>query len=157
MTGVQTCALPIFEINLGGFDLSGYDLDGPVPDIPGNTARVSASASYVTIARREGLTIRQLAMRAAVAKHHWSIVGSVKQIADQFEEWFTQGAADGFNVLPSDSPGAINALVDKLVPELQRRGLFRTEYEGSTLRDHLGLSRPPDRATQARMEAQAAE
>ena len=150
-------AMQRLEINLGGFDLSGYDLDGPVPDIPGNTARVSASASYVTIARREGLTIRQLAMRAAVAKHHWSIVGSTKQIADQFEEWFTQGAADGFNVLPSDSPGAINALVDKLVPELQRRGLFRTEYEGATLRDHLGLARPPDRATRAKMKAQAAE
>ena len=106
------------------------------------SARVSASASYVTIARREGLTIRQLAMRAAVAKHHWSIVGSVKQIADQFEEWFTQGAADGFNLMPPVLSHMLDVFIAEVVPILQRRGLFRTRYDGDTLRSHFGLARP---------------
>ena len=133
--------------NLGGVDLTKFDLDAPLPDIPVNTARVSAVESYIAIARRDGLTLRQMAMRSAAAKHHWSIVGSVKQIADQLEDWFLHDAADGFNILASDTPGAVIDIVDKIVPELQRRGLFRTEYEGSTLRDHLGLERPGDRST----------
>jgi alkanesulfonate monooxygenase len=85
-----------------------------------------------------------MAMRSAAAKHHWTLIGSVKQVADELESWFLEGAADGFNVLPSDMPGAVNTLVDKLVPELQRRGLFHTEYEGTTLRENLGLGRPAD-------------
>jgi alkanesulfonate monooxygenase len=132
--------------NLGGVDLQKYDLDAPLPDIPVNNARVSAVQSYVAIARRDGLTLRQMAMRSAAAKHHWTLIGSVKQVADELESWFLEGAADGFNVLPSDVPGAINTLVDKLVPELQRRGLFHTEYEGKTLRESLGLRRPADRS-----------
>ncbi len=137
-------ALQRLSANLGGIDLSSYDLDAPVPDIKGNDARVSAVESYIAIARREGLTLRQMAMRSAAAKHHWTLVGSVKQVADELEGWFREGAADGFNILPSDVPAAINVLVDKLVPELRRRGLFRTEYEGKTLRENLGLKRPPD-------------
>ena len=117
-------AMQRLSANLGGVDLSKFDLDAPLPDIPVNNARVSAVESYLAISRREGLTLRQMAMRSAAAKHHWTLVGSVKQIADELESWFLTGAADGFNVLPSDVPGAINALVDKLVPELQRRGLF---------------------------------
>ena len=81
-------------------------------------------------------------MRAAAAKHHWTLIGSVEQIADQLEEWFLGGAADGFNILASDVPGAMTDFVDKVTPELQRRGLFRTEYEGKTLRENLGLARP---------------
>ena len=72
---------------------------------------------------REGLTLRQMAMRSAAAKHHWTLVGSVKQVADELESWFVNHGADGFNILPSDTPGGINLLVDTLVPELQRRGL----------------------------------
>ena len=137
-------AMQRLSANLGGVDLSKFDLDAPLPDIPVNNARVSAVESYISISRREGLTLRQMAMRAAAAKHHWTLVGSVKQVADELESWFVNGAADGFNILPSDTPGGINMLVDKLVPELQRRGLFRTEYEGKTLRENLGLPRPPD-------------
>ena len=128
--------------NLGGVDLSGYDLDGPMPDVAVNSARVSAVESYVTIARRERLTFRQTAMRAAAAKHHWTLIGSVNQIADQLEDWFRNEAADGFNILASDVPDAVHRLCTKLVPELQRRGLFRHEYEGPMLRDNLGLARP---------------
>ncbi len=137
-------AMQRLSANLGGVDLSKFDLDAPLPDIPVNDARVSSVESYIAISRREGLTLRQMAMRSAAAKHHWTLVGSVKQIADELESWFVEGAADGFNILPSDAPGAINSLVDKLVPELQRRGLFRTEYEGKTLRENLGLRRPAD-------------
>jgi N-acetyl-S-(2-succino)cysteine monooxygenase len=137
-------AMQRLSANLGGVDLSKFDLDAPVPDIPVNDARVSAVQSYIAIARRDGLTLRQMAMRSAAAKHHWTLIGSVKQVADELESWFLNGAADGFNVLPSDVPGAVNTLVDKLVPELQRRGLFHTEYEGTTLRENLGLGRPAD-------------
>lgn len=150
-------AMQRLSANLGGVDLSQYDLDAPVPDIKANNARVSAVESYIAIAQREGLTLRQMAMRSAAAKHHWTLVGSVKQIADELEAWFLEGAADGFNVLPSDVPGAINILVDKLVPELQRRGLFRTEYEGRTLRENLGLRRPADRSRVSAPDAALAE
>jgi len=128
---------------LGGVDLSGYALDAPMPDIAANAVRVSSVESYVSIARREGLTLRQTAMRAAAAKHHLTIIGSPTQIADELEGWFGSGAADGFNVLASDVPGGLNDFVDLVVPELQRRGLFRHDYEGTTLRDNLGPSRPP--------------
>lgn len=137
-------AMQRLSANLGGVDLSQYDLDAPLPDIKVNDARVSAVESYIAISRREGLTLRQMAMRSAAAKHHWTLIGSVKQVADELEAWFLGGGADGFNILPSDNPGAVNMLVDKLVPELQRRGLFRREYEGKTLRENLGLRRPPD-------------
>ena len=137
-------AMQRLSANLGGVDLSKFDLDAPLPDIPVNNARVSAVESYIAISRREGLTLRQMAMRSAAAKHHWTLIGSVKQIADELEAWYLEGAADGFNVLPSDVPGAINIMVDKLVPELQRRGLFRTEYQGKTLRENFGLRRPAD-------------
>ncbi|MFN3890345.1 MAG: LLM class flavin-dependent oxidoreductase [Beijerinckiaceae bacterium] len=140
-------ALQRLSNNLGGVDLSGYDLDGPMPDVPVNSARVSAVESYVTIARREGLTVRQTAMRSAAAKHHWTLIGSVNQVADQLEDWFRNEAADGFNVLASDVPDAVQRLCTRLVPELQRRGLFRQEYEGPTLRDNLGLPRPSNART----------
>ena len=135
--------------NLGGVDLSRFDLDKPLPDIPVNTARVSAVESYVNISRRDGLTLRQMAMRAAAAKHHWTLIGSVQQVADQLEEWFRNDAADGFNLLASDVPGAITDVTQLLVPELQRRGLFRKEYAGSTLRENLGLPRPANRFSTA--------
>lgn len=140
-------ALQRLSANLGGVDLSKFDLDAPLPDIPVNDARVSAVESYVTIARREGLTLREVAMRSAAAKHHWTLIGSVKQIADELEAWFLERGADGFNILPSEVPGSYRGVVDKLVPELQRRGLFHTEYEGRTLRENLGLKRPPDLST----------
>jgi len=140
-------AMQRLSANLGGVDLSKYDLDAPLPDIPVNNARVSAVESYITLARREGLTLRQVAMRSAAAKHHWTLIGSVKQIADELEAWFLERGADGFNILPSDVPASYKDVVNKLIPELQRRGLFHTEYEGKTLRENLGLRRPPDLST----------
>ena len=140
-------AMQRLSANLGGVDLSKYDLDAPLPDIPVNNARVSAVESYITLARREGLTLLQVAMRSAAAKHHWTLIGSVKQIADELEAWFLERGADGFNILPSDVPASYKDVVNKLIPELQRRGLFHTEYEGKTLRENLGLRRPPDLST----------
>ncbi len=138
-------AMQRLSANLGGVDLSKFDLDAPVPDIPVNDARVSAVQSYIAIARREGLTLRQMAMRSAAAKHHWTLIGSVKQVADELEILVPRRRAPmASTCLPSDVPGAVNTLVDKLVPELQRRGLFHTEYEGTTLRENLGLGRPAD-------------
>jgi hypothetical protein len=78
------------------------------------------------------------------------VKGTVKQVVDELEYWFTGKAADGFNLLPQWLPGALNDFVDKIVPELQRRGLFRTEYEGATLRDNLGLAKPANIYTKAR-------
>ncbi len=127
---------------LGGVDLSGHDLDGPMPDIGGNDARMSTPMNYVRLAQREGLTIRQVAMRSAAGKDHWTLIGSPTQIVDQLEHWFVEEGADGFNLLPPDVPGTLNDFAELIVPEMQRRGLYRQEYEGSTLRENLGLPRP---------------
>jgi len=127
---------------LGGVDLSGYDLDEPMPNIEGNAARMSTPQNYVRLARRDKLTLRQVAMRSAAGKDHWTLVGTPSHIADHLEQWFTGKAADGFNLLPPCVPGSINEFVDLVVPELQRRGLFRTEYEGTMLRQNLGVPFP---------------
>ena len=135
-------ALQRLSNNLGGVDLSSFDLDGPLPHIPPNAVRVGGVASYLEIARREGLTLRETAMRSAAGKHHWPLIGSPGHIADQLEDWFSHGAADGFTILSSHVLGGVSDFVDLIVPILQKRGLFRTEYPGETLRDTLGLQAP---------------
>ena len=127
-----------------GYDISGYPLDGPVPDFPAKTDRGQAfSNTLLEMARREKMTLRDLYNITAAARGHWVIYGTPKRIADIFESWFTGGMADGFVVMPAYFPRAFDDFVDKVIPELQRRGLYRTEYTGPTLRDHLGLERPP--------------
>jgi alkanesulfonate monooxygenase SsuD/methylene tetrahydromethanopterin reductase-like flavin-dependent oxidoreductase (luciferase family) len=84
------------------------------------------------------MTLRDLYNITAAARGHWVICGTAQRIADIFEEWFCSGLADGFIVMPAYFPGAFDDFVDKVVPELQRRGLYRKDYAGSTLRDHLG-------------------
>ncbi|WJH34883.1 LLM class flavin-dependent oxidoreductase [Paenibacillus sp. CC-CFT747] len=128
-------------------DLFEYPLDGPLPydkiptvdSINGNKSRFQL---VVDMASRENLTIREVILRTAGGRGHLTFAGTAGQAADLIEEWFTNGAADGFNIMPPHLPGSLIDFVQKVVPELQRRGLFRTEYEGRTLRDHLGLSRP---------------
>ena len=125
-----------------GHDISGYPLDGPVPDFPEKTERGQAfSRALLDMARREKMTLRDLYNVTAAARGHWVIYGTPKKIADIFEEWFAGGLADGFVIMPAYFPGAFDDFVDHVVPELQRRGLFRTEYSGTTLRSHLGLAR----------------
>ena len=126
-----------------GFDISGYPLDGPVPDFPEKTERAqSFSKTLLERARRENMTLRDLYNVTAAARGHWVIYGSPKRIADTLEEWFTAERADGFMIQPAYFPGALDDFVEKVVPELQQRGLFRKEYSGRTLRDHLGVPAP---------------
>ncbi|MFB2836997.1 LLM class flavin-dependent oxidoreductase [Floridanema evergladense] len=132
---------------LGEIDLSKYPLDGPLPEIPHTELHQSRQQLLVELAQRENLTIRQLYEAIAGARGHWQVVGTPEQIADKMEEWFRNGAADGFNVMPPYLPGGLTEFVDHVIPELQRRGLFRTEYEGRTLRENLGLSRPVNQFT----------
>jgi alkanesulfonate monooxygenase len=127
---------------IGGFDLSSYPLDGPLPDLPETNGGKSRQKLLTDLARRENLTIRQLYLWIAGARGHRQILGTPQQIADQLEDWFVNGGADGFNIMPPYLPGGLDDFVDLVVPELQRRGLFRTEYEGRTLRENLGLPRP---------------
>jgi FMN-dependent oxidoreductase (nitrilotriacetate monooxygenase family) len=124
-----------------GYDVSGHPLDGPVPAPPlGQGTRTFSRVLYDT-ARREHMTLRDLYNLTAAARGHWVLCGTPARIADTLEEWFVAGAADGFNILPPYFPGAFDDFVDLVVPELQRRGLFRDDYEGTTLRDHFGLPR----------------
>ena len=123
-----------------GYDVSGHPLDGPVPPPPpALNSRTFASVLY-EMARRENMTLRDLYNLTAAARGHWVLCGTPRTIADTLEEWFVERAADGFNILPAYFPGAFSDFVDRVVPELQRRGLFRRDYEGTTLRDHFGLA-----------------
>ena len=124
-----------------GYDVTGFPLDGPVPAPPPGEGSHAFSSVLYEAARRENMTLRDLYNLTAAARGHWVLCGTPKRIADTLEEWFVEEAADGFNVLPPYFPGALTDFVDLVVPELQARGLFRREYEGATLRDHLGLPR----------------
>ncbi|HEV8679418.1 MAG TPA: LLM class flavin-dependent oxidoreductase [Stellaceae bacterium] len=139
-----------------GYDVTGYPLDGPVPaPPPGETGSQTFHKVLADAARNQNMTLRDLYNLTAAARGHWVICGTPVQIADTLEEWFVAGAADGFNILPPYFPGAFVDFVDLVVPELQRRGLFRHEYTGTTLRDHFGLARVPVPARQG--EAVGAE
>ena len=148
-------AREIVSFTLGGVDLSPYDMDAPMPDLPEPTTSGSIGSFHTTmrLARAENMTIRQLGARLATARQRHHITGSPEQIADAMEQWFTEGAADGFNILPPYMPGALEDFVELVIPELQRRGLFRTEYEGTTLRENLGLKRPTSRYAEALTKA----
>lgn len=143
---------------LGNADLSAYPIDGPFPaDLPVGEGWKSRHELFNKLARRENLTIRDLYKRVATGRGHWTLVGTPETIADQLEHWFTTGAADGFNVLAPTLPFGLKDFAELVIPELQRRGLFRTEYTGRTLREHLGLPRPPHPAALAARAAAAAE
>ena len=138
-----------------GYDVTGHPLDAPVPAPPEGEGSRAFSRVLFEKARRENMTLRDLYNLTAAARGHWVLTGTPKTIADTLEEWFVEGAADGYNVLPPYFPGAFADFVDRVVPELQRRGLFRRDYEGRTLRDHFGLKRIASRATP--MQAAAGE
>ena len=134
---------------MGGVDLSPYPQDGPLPDLPPNSSQ-SAFETVMKLAREENLTIRQLGIRLAAARQRLFVTGTPEHIVDVMEEWFTNGAADGFNILPPYLPGSLNDFVELVIPELRRRGLFRTEYEGRTLRENLRIPRPAGRYAEMR-------
>ncbi|WP_159999093.1 LLM class flavin-dependent oxidoreductase [Roseomonas sp. 18066] len=127
-----------------GHDASGFDPDGPLPETPPTNASQSSRERVIALAAREGLTVRQLAQRLG-GYGGLALVGTPAMIADQMQQWLEEGGSDGFNIMFSHLPEGLDDFVDKVVPELQRRGIFRARYEGTTLRDHLGLKRPPNR------------
>jgi FMN-dependent oxidoreductase (nitrilotriacetate monooxygenase family) len=117
-------------------------------DLPDEDEIEGAKSRYtliVTLARREKLTVRELIGRLGGGRGHRTFTGTPEQVADAIQHWFEAGAADGFNVMPPVLPSGLTTFVDEVIPILQARGLFRTEYTGTTLRDHYGLPRPAGR------------
>lgn len=127
-----------------GTDASGFDPDAPLPEIPESNASKSGRERTVALAARENLTVRQLAQRLG-GYAGLAMVGTPKMIADEMEAWLAGEGCDGFNIMFPYLPAGLDDFVDHVVPELQRRNLFRTEYEGATLRENLGLKRPENR------------
>jgi len=137
--------LELLSNALGGYDLNGLDLDGPLPEkISASDTNTSKSTvqSVLEMAKRESLTIRQLYQKLAGARGQRTIVGTPSDIADEMEAWFKADAVDGFLIQPAVLPGDLDEFCATVIPELQKRGVFRTEYEGTTLRENLGLDRP---------------
>ncbi|MFD2058365.1 LLM class flavin-dependent oxidoreductase [Mesorhizobium calcicola] len=127
-----------------GHDASGFDPDAPLPEIPETNASKSGRERAIELARKENLTVRQLAERLG-GYSGLAFVGTPQTIADEMEEWLVTEGSDGFNIMFPYLPAGLDDFVEKVVPELQRRGIFRRQYEGTTLRENLGLKRPPNR------------
>ena len=126
-------------------DLSGYPVDGPVPlQSLGPAELRSISAQLLARVQRQNPTIRELYQEVA-GMGGFCLIGTAASIADVMQEWFENEACDGFNITPTHLPGGCEDFVDMVIPELQRRGLFRREYQGRTLRENLGLKRPRNR------------
>ncbi|WP_409344619.1 LLM class flavin-dependent oxidoreductase [Paenibacillus sp. MBLB4367] len=137
-----------------GFELAGYPLDGPLPEELLTDAAPKEARDWIGLALKATglptLTVRDLFYYFTVTvRGHLLLVGSAEHIADLLEEWLLNDAADGFNVCPPFMPGGLDDFLELVVPELQRRGIFRTDYEGSTFREHLGLARPENRFAKA--------
>ena len=132
-------------------DLTQHDLDGPLPDIDVQGVQ-GHYREVVEHAQRTGMTLRQLGSWYG-ARTEGDMLGSPAEIADRMQEWIAAGAADGFMIIATHVPHAFDDVATLLVPELQRRGVYRTEYEGATLRDQLGLERPARGAWRARARA----
>jgi alkanesulfonate monooxygenase SsuD/methylene tetrahydromethanopterin reductase-like flavin-dependent oxidoreductase (luciferase family) len=127
---------------LGGVDLSKIDVDEPLPDhiISPEDRKANPRLSYLF---KEKLTVRQMYEKFGGARGQRTVVGTAEEIAHQMEQWFVGRAVDGYLIQPPQLPAGLDEFIDEVIPRLQERGLFRTEYEGATLRDNLGLKRPP--------------
>ena len=130
-------------------DLTGYDLDGPLPDLRTDVNLVSRASLNLRLAREQNWSIRRLYEETIISHGHHVSVGTPEQIADDMQTWIEQGAADGFNIVPAVLPDSLTDFAEQVVPELQNRELFRREYQSTTLRGHLGLPEPHPRHTQA--------
>jgi FMN-dependent oxidoreductase (nitrilotriacetate monooxygenase family) len=137
--------IAILEHTIGVKGLDKIPLDGPVPEMAATNGPLSRQRLLLEQARRDKLTFWELCLANAGPRGHVLSIGTPVQIADEMQHWFRDGAADGFNVMPAWLPGSLKDFVDMVIPELQRRGLFRKEYEAMTLRDNLGLPRPINR------------
>jgi len=129
----------------GGLDLTKFPLDGPLPDLPISNGAQARQKRLIEMARRDNLTLRQVGRRFAESRSHNLVWGTPQMIADVMQEWFEEEVCDGFCILFPYYRRGVTDFLELVVPELQRRGLFRTEYEGRTLRQNLGLSMPPTR------------
>ncbi|MGE6632016.1 LLM class flavin-dependent oxidoreductase [Bacillus sp. NPDC077027] len=147
---VPEIGLSILQNYLGGIDLSQYPLDGPLPDIDPSTSNAVKSRFELVLnmARKDNLTIRQLYQSVAGSRGHNIFIGTPTQLADVMEQWLKEEASDGFNVMPPLLPEGLDLFVDRVVPILQERGLFKTDYTGQTLRENLGLREPKNRYTE---------
>jgi FMN-dependent oxidoreductase (nitrilotriacetate monooxygenase family) len=126
-----------------GIDVSRFPLDEPFPEMPPGAVLKGRAANLIEMARREKLTLRQVLIRSSNSNLHFTVKGTAAQIVDQMEHWFKNGACDGFNILGGYMPGTIDDIIALVLPELRRRGLFRTAYEGRTLRENLGIPLDP--------------
>jgi FMN-dependent oxidoreductase (nitrilotriacetate monooxygenase family) len=147
--------ISILEHTIGVHGLDKIPLDGPVPEMADTNGPLSRQRLLLEQARRDKLTFWELCLANAGPRGHALSIGTPTQVADEMEHWFKDGAADGFNVMPAWLPGSLKDFVDLVIPELQRRGLFRTEYEAMTLRENLGLPRPINRHRLARLAGAA--
>jgi N-acetyl-S-(2-succino)cysteine monooxygenase len=135
-------------------DLTGYPLDGPLPDLSGETLGIASFRKTIAeMAARDNLTIRQTYERVLPSMGHVTFRGTAKHVADEMEDWYISQAADGFNVTMPVLPRSLNDFIALVVPELQRRRLFRTEYQGRTLRERMGLPTPENPYFAARAKA----
>ena len=131
-----------------GVDLTEHALDAPLPPLPPLEQIEGHKSRYQLVrdlAESESLTVRELIARLGGGRGHRTFAGTPEQIADELQVWFEQGAADGFNIMPPYLPGGLEDFVDRVVPILQQRGLFRTDYAETTLRGHYGLAEPGNR------------
>jgi N-acetyl-S-(2-succino)cysteine monooxygenase len=135
----EELAVSLLMHHTGGLDLRNYDFNGPMPDLPETNAGKSHQQAVMTVARRDNLTILQTARYFAEGTY-LKMVGAPATIADTMQQWMQAEACDGFLVVPPYFPRGVEDLVHLVIPELQRRGIFRTEYSGRHLRDHLGVT-----------------
>ncbi|MDO7926895.1 LLM class flavin-dependent oxidoreductase [Pseudomonas sp. KFB-139] len=142
----QEAALLMVADRLGQ-DLSGFDLDQPLPDLPLPQNMQSRARLLLDLSHRDGLTLRQICNLAAGARGHKIVVGTPQRVADELIAWFEGGAADGFNLMPAYFPEGLDDFIEGVLPILRKHKLFREEYSGSTLREHLGLPVPENRYT----------
>lgn len=143
--------LELLSNALADFDLRPYDLDGPLPEAAFSVTPKGSTTSFRNVlswAKEENLSIRQLYQRFAGARGQRTVIGTAADIVDQMQEWFVNRGVDGFLIQPSHLPGGLQDFIDLVIPELRERGLFRAEYNGTTLRDHLELPRPRSRYAQ---------
>ena len=145
----ERSAMETFSLRMG-HDMSQYPLDGPVPELPQHSEGSQGYTRMIlTEAYRESATLRDLYNLFAVSRGYLIVYGSPSRVVDTMQEWFEAPACDGFNLTPAHFPESLDDFVELVVPELQRCGLFRTEYSGRTLRDHFGLPVPENRYTDA--------
>lgn len=138
---------------VGDFDIRAYPIDGPFPEISETNAGQGRLKILSDIAKKDNLTIRQM-INWASSRGHWGLCGTPTQIADEMEKWFTSGACDGFMLSIPFVPEGLEDVVEQVIPELRRRGLFRTEYQGTTLRENLGVECPGNPHSQAAKDAE---